>query len=184
MKTWKWLIGAMVLWLPATQPQAEGPVRGLSPAARQLVATVRKSACTGPDLTGCSSITLAAAFCEPDELLISGGCLMPGENGENPGPDMARVFPRAMIGLYSAPVRRASGQPMTLGTEDASTSVDLILGSDGAAEMPLGAGWMCQVQSTTFGQGQVIYPQGGTLGANSLQGGWYYRTRAYAVCLR
>lgn len=147
--------------------------------------TVRKSRCRDPLNTSCANTDLAVAFCETDEVLIGGGCLVPGEDGVTTTPvNKKRQFPRPLTGLMQGPVNRAVASAFTFATPPhAGVTTDLFTADEGQGPMPLGAGWMCQISHR--GAAGFYYPPSCVADAPTcFQGSWWFYTEAYAQCLR
>lgn len=171
------LIGTLSVVHP-TRGVASADVQILRGESHQLSGnnvTLRKSVCdTFPDGSECSNATpsMAAAYCNTDEILLSGGCMVPGAG--------SGVQLRALVSVTSAPIARVAA----LSHPTVRDEPQMRQGYDGDpvgfansaitstnAPMEPGTGWFCE----TLGTLEPI----GVFAAS-----WNYNIAAYAVCLK
>lgn len=163
---------------------ADGEPQTIQAVARKPGVTIRKSRCLDVAKTSCATSNLAAAFCEADELLVSGGCFFPGENGDDSFPvnTTNRGYPRPLAGLTQAPVKRQTVSGVSVSGVGGSFAADIVAADNGSATMPLGAGWFCQVDAAAGSA--AIYPSPCADASECFTGSYWFKVNAYAVCTK
>lgn len=164
------------------------PTRGVASAEVQMLrgedqlvpgnVMVRKSTCDAfPSGAACinGSPSLAIAYCEANEILLSGGCMIPGAG------DGAEL--RAMVSMTSAPIDRLTNGEHPV-VQDESEGRQGFVGdlvpfnnaatTSSSAISTQGKGWYCETLGTLNDIGS----------SPTFQSGWKYNVSAYAICAR
>jgi hypothetical protein len=137
--------------------------------------TVRKA-------TGTASRSVAIAYCEADEILLSGGCFIPPENRYDVY--FTGNFPRAMVGMTSVPVAAGTAdadiRPVaTTGSDIIPFPGDIVAEDAGSVAAGLGGGWACRP-----GTVDLDNANGAQALTTNIYEGWFFFVKAYAVCMQ